>query len=326
MEQDYKGVLVYGEQKNGVIHNVTYELLAKGKELADKLDVSLMCAVLGPEGMDLQELIYRGADKVYYLSHEHLFSNPEEMVFAKNLNNLITTIKPEICLFGATTFGRSLAPRVAASVKCGMTADCIDLQIDDDSKLIQIRPAFSENILAHIKSRVKPQMATIRYKEFDEAKQDTNRKGEIINFDTVEIENPQVKVVEKLVTEDFDITNAEVVISVGKGIKNPEDLGIFEELAKSLHGVMGASRPIVEEGFFPRAHQIGYSGNRVKAKLYIACGISGAAQHLAGMKESDMIIAINSDPSAPIFKVADFGIVGDMYKIVPELTNKIKNN
>lgn len=325
-EKEYKGVLVFAEQKKGDIHKVAYELLGKGKTLCDKLNCSLMAVVLGQSDINVNELVYRGADKVYHIEDEMIFSVPDEVVYAENLVKLIHDIKPEICLFGATTFGRSLAPRVAAILETGLTADCTDLSIDDDMKLIQIRPAFSENILAHIKSDNYPQMATVRYKEFDEARRDETKTGEIIKVKAIKSGNSLVEVLEEISNENINIADADVVVSAGVGIKSAEDLKMIQELAMLLGGEVGASRALVETGIISKAHQVGYSGSRVKPKIYIACGISGAPQHVAGMKESGIIIAINNDPSAPIFKVADYSIVGDMYKIIPELIEAIKNN
>jgi electron transfer flavoprotein alpha subunit len=324
-EKEYTGVLVFAEQKKRDIHKVAYELLGKGKTLSDKLNCSLMAVVLGPSDLNVDELVYRGAEKVYHIEDEKIFSVPDEVVYAENLVKLINDIKPEICLFGATTFGRSVAPRVAAVLETGLTADCTDLSIDDDMKLIQIRPAFSENILAHIKSDNYPQMATVRYKEFDEADRDTTKSGEIIKINSIKSGNGLVEVLEEISNENINIADADVVVSAGVGIKSTEDLKMIQELASLLGGEVGASRALVETGIISKSHQVGYSGNRVKPKIYIACGVSGAPQHLAGMKESDIIIAINNDPSAPIFNVADYSIVGDMYKIIPELIKAIKN-
>lgn len=324
--KEYSGVMVFVEQKNKEIHRVSYELLGKARELADQINEEVVCCLCGPSGIDANELIYRGADKVFHVRDEEIFGDPEVMTYVENVVKIIEKKKPEICLFGATSFGRSLAPRVAATLKCGLTADCTGLAIDEeDLKLVQIRPAFSENILAHIKSQHLPQMATVRYKEFDEAKRDESRTGEIIDFSSVAIKNNPIEVLEEITEEVFNITDARVVVSVGKGLKSPEDLKMIEELAAVLGGVVGSSRPLVEDGFVSKAHQVGYSGNRVKPNLYIACGISGAPQHQAGMKEADMILAINSDPSAPIFNIADYGIVGDLYDIVPQMIEKIKN-
>lgn len=324
-EKEYSGVLVFAEQKNNIIHKVAYELLGKGKELSEKIGCSLNALVLGPNSLNTQELIYRGANKVYHVINEEIFNKPDELNYADNIVKLINEIKPEICLFGATTFGRSLAPRVAALLGSGLTADCTDLKIDDDMKLIQIRPAFSENILAHIKSDIYPQMATVRYKEFDEAIRDEKRVGEIIKLEAINKNNNAIEILEELSNENINLADAKVVVAAGASIKSEENLNMIKELAKLLGGEVGASRALVETGIISKEHQVGYSGNRVKPTIYIACGISGAPQHLAGMKESDVIIAINNDPSAPIFNVADYSIVGDMYKVIPELISAINN-
>jgi electron transfer flavoprotein alpha subunit len=322
--KDFTGVMVYAEQKDGVIHKVTYELLGKAKILAEELGEDVYCCICGPSNLDLNELIYRGADRIYHVKDDELFSIPEVLTYAKNVVKIIKDVQPEICLFGATSFGRSLAPRVAATLECGLTADCTGLEIDkDDKKLVQIRPAFSENILAHIKSDFMPQMSTVRYKEFDEAKRDESRTGEVEVFEPIVIENNMIEVIREITEEDFNITDAQIVVSAGKGLKTSEDFKMIKELADALGGVVGSSRPLVEDGFISKTHQVGYSGNRVKPKLYIACGISGAPQHQAGMKESEMILAINSDPSAPIFNIADYGIVGDMYEVIPQMIEKI---
>src|SRR6056297_1256004 len=314
MNKEYKGVFVFAEQKFGKIHRVSYELIAKGRQLADKIDEPVICAVLGPKDMDVQELILKGADIVYYIEDE-IFNNPEEIIYSKNIIHLLEKINPEICLFGATSFGRSLAPRVAAALKTGLTADCTGLEIDEE-----------DNKLIHIKSSNMPQMSTVRYKEFDEDPVDSSRKGKVIREKPYITEYNLVKVLEELEHQDVNISEAKVVVSAGQGLKSKEDFKLIKELADALGGVVGSSRPLVDEGYIQKSHQVGYSGNRVKPKLYIACGISGAPQHLAGMKDSERILAINTDPSAPIFNVADYGIVGDIYEIVPKLINKIKNN
>lgn len=322
--KESKGVLVFAEQKDGKLHKVGFELLGVGRKIADKLDSELYAAVLGPFGMSCEELIERGADKVFVIEDESAFSVPDEYVFSENLIGLADKIRPEVFLVGATSLGRSVAPRVAAGLKTGLTADCTDLDVDDEGHLVQIRPAFSENILAQILSDYMPQMATVRYKEFDEAERVPGRTGEIVRLKECGSRNPSLEFIKELESSGFDISSAEVVVSGGSGLKSPEDFRMLEELAVLLGGSVGSSRPMVEAGFMPREHQVGYSGNRVKPKVYIACGISGAPQHLAGMMDSEVIIAINSDPSAPIFNVADYGIVGDIYEIIPLLIERIK--
>jgi len=331
---DNKGILVFAEQQYGEIHPVAFELLNRARELADSLSVSLYAVLAGPEGLEAEELLRRGADVVHYIVGEE-FALPDELVYRANLLAVIREIQPAIVLFGATHFGRSLAPRISAALKTGLTADCTGLEIDEDGRLIQIRPAFTENILAHIKTETLPQMATIRYREFSEAAADPNRTGKLLRRAPLPAETPSgpvsagsgsagLEVVGLLRRNEVNITNAEVVVSGGAGLKNPEGFKVLQELADLLGGVVGASRNVVDRGFISKEHQVGYSGNRVKPKVYFACGISGSPQHLAGMKESESIVAINSDPSAPIFKVADIGIVGDLYEIVPRLCRELQ--
>ncbi len=327
MSDSKKGVLIFVEQSEKEIHPVAFELLNKGKLLAEELNTNLEAIVLGPEGMNVYELIYRGADRVYYVEHEKL-GEPDLILYKNNLEHYIKElIEPEIVLMGATPFGRSLAPRVAISLNAGLTADCTDLQIDpSDKRLVQIRPAFSENILAHIKTTSEMQMATVRYREFAEAERDEDRSGEIIKVEAEISGNTGLSVLERLEGKDVNITEEDVIVAGGKGIKSPEDFSLLEELAELLDGELGASRDVVDEDYIGKEHQVGYSGHRVKPVIYIACGISGAPQHLAGMKESDFIIAINNDPSAPIFKHCDYGIVGDLYEVVPALIDRLDSN
>jgi len=321
--REYKGILVIAEQNDNIIHKVSYELLNKAGELANVLNVPLNCLLIGNDGIAAEELSYRGADTVYYMKSE-IFSNPEEYLYKQNIVEFINENKPEIILIGATNFGRSLAPRIAAALKTGLTADCTDLKIDENGHLIQIRPAFSDNILAHIKTSKFPQMATIRYKEFNEAEKDLSRKINIVEIKPYFNSYEKSKVIKILKDTDVDITEAQIVVAAGRGIKKKEDLIMIEDLAKKIGGVLGVSRALVDAGMISSAYQIGYSGNRVKPKIYIACGISGAPQHLAGMKESGIIIAINSDPSAPIFSVADYGYIGDIYEIIPNLIRDLE--
>lgn len=319
----YAGVLIVAEQNRGEMHRVTYELLNKGRELADKLKASLECLILAGECAAAEELNFRGADTVYYMK-SRAFEIPEEYLFKSNISAFVREHKPEIVLIGATDFGRSLAPRVAAALRTGLTADCTEMEIDETGRLVQIRPAFSDNILAHIKTVTYPQMATIRYREFREAVRDISKPVNIVEIKPYMEEYDGSKVVRLFSGEELDIAEAEVIVAGGRGIRRKEDLKMLEELADELGGVVGASRALVDAGMISSAYQVGYSGNRVKPRIYVACGISGAPQHLAGMKESDMIIAINSDPSAPIFNICDLGYVGDLYKIVPELTKAVR--
>ena len=318
------GVWILAEQEKGEIHPVTYELLNKAGELSDDLDTELTAVLCTPDKNKAQELIYRGAERVIILEDER-FNTPDELFFKDNIVRLVEKEKPHIFLVGATNFGRSLAPRIAAALETGLTADCTGLKIDDGN-FVQIRPAFTGNILAHISTDRCPMMSTVRYKEFDESERDENRDGEIVEKEPIRSDDGGIKVLEEIIEENINIQDAEIVCSGGRGLKDSSDFELIEELADALNGKVGSSRPLVDEGWISRDHQVGYSGNRVKPRIYIACGISGAPQHLAGMKESDIIIAINKDPSAPIFDHADYGIVGDLYEVVPELIKQIKEN
>lgn len=319
-----KGVMVFAEQKDGRIHPVSYELLGKGRELADKLGAGLSSVLLGHRiGKEAKKLIYHGADQVFLYDHPYL-KEFDAVSYKQNIVNLVKEEKPEIFLLGATRIGRSLGPRVAAALNTGLTADCIDLSLDEEGNLIQIRPAFSGNILANIKTKTRPQMATVRYKVMEKRQRNRDRSGKIIEKDVVFLENTETRIIEKERGRKVDITEAEVIVSGGRGLRKPEDFNILKELADLLGGVIGSSRSLVDEGWIGREHQVGFSGNTVRPKLYVACGISGAPQHLAGMRGSNTIVAINTDPSAPIFRVADYGIVGDLYEVIPKLINEIK--
>ncbi|MDH5443467.1 MAG: electron transfer flavoprotein subunit alpha/FixB family protein [Hadesarchaea archaeon] len=323
---EYKGVMTFAEQEDGKIHPVSYELLGKGRDIADKLGVKLSCVLLGFQMKnEVNELIYHGADKIFFYDHPSL-KEFDTIRYKQNIVNLVKEEKPEIFLLGATHLGRSLGPRIAVAVKTGLTADCIDLKVDEEGNLIQIRPAFSGNILAHIKTKTRPQMSTVRYKVMEKRERDPTRKGEIIMKDAEVVENSGTNILKKEKAGEVNITEADIIVSGGRGLKKPDDFKILHELADLLGGVVGSSRPLVDEGWIGREHQVGFSGNTVKPKLYFACGISGSSQHLAGMRDSDIIVAINTDPSAPIFKVADYGIVGDLYEVVPKLVDVIGKN
>ena len=323
---EYKGVMVFAEQEDGKIHPVSYELLGKGRDIADKLGIELSCVLLGFQMKnEVNALIYHGADKIFLYNHPSL-KNFDVIRYKQNIVNLVKEEKPEIFLLGATHLGRSLGPRIAAALKTGLTADCIDLKMDEEGNLIQIRPAFSGNILAHIKTKTRPQMSTVRYKVMEKRERDPTRKGEIIMKNLEVIEDSGMKILKKEKAGEVNITEADIIVSGGRGLKKPDDFKILRELADLLGGVVGSSRPLVDEGWIKREHQVGFSGNTVKPKLYVACGISGSPQHLAGMRDSDIIVAINTDPSAPIFKVADYGIVGDLYEVVPKLIDEIRKN
>ncbi|MBS7607463.1 electron transfer flavoprotein subunit alpha/FixB family protein [Candidatus Bathyarchaeota archaeon] len=318
------GVLVFAEQENGRIHGVVYELLGKGRELADRLKKSLCAILLGYNLWDeAKELIYYGADKVYLIDHPSL-KDFDIVRYKHNIVKIVDEVKPDIFLIGATRIGRSLAPRVAAALKTGLTADCVDLDLDEEGNLIQIRPAFSGNIMAQIKTRTKPQMATVRYRIMKPLNRDPSRRGEIVVREPILLEKTGIEILDKIEIGGVNISEADVIVAAGRGLKSPEDFKILEELATLLGGVLGSSRPLVDAGWIGREHQVGFSGNVVKPKVYMAFGISGAPQHLFGMRDSDIIIAINKDPSAPIISVSDYYVIGDLYEIIHPLINEIK--
>ncbi len=323
-----KGVWVFAEQEEGNIHSVTYELLGKGRELADKLRTELCAVLLGSKiGNRTEELIQRGADKVYLVENEQLL-NYRSDIYSDALVDLIRRYKPDVILAGATSVGRSLTPRVAATLKTGLTADCTSLEIDPEKKiLLQTRPAFGGNIMATIICpERRPQMATVRHKVLPEAEVDKERKGEVIVAQPQRalVSNIKIEDIVKEIDKTVKLTEADIIVSGGRGLGKKENFGLIEELALALKGAMGASRATVDSGWIPYSHQVGQTGKTVCPKVYIACGISGQIQHLVGMQSSKIIIAINKDPEAPIFKVATYGIVGDLFEVVPALIKELK--
>jgi len=324
----YRGVVVLAEHQRGSLHPVAYELLGKGKELSETLGEPLYGVVIG-SGLDeaAESLSCRGADRIYVYDDpflEEFRVNP----YTEILSEFLEMIKPSIVLIGATSIGRSLGPRVAARLETGLTADCTGLDIEPESGLLlQTRPAYGGNIMATIKTpNGRPQMATVRYKVMNEAPVDERDSAEIINMkvDTSNIQDiVKIKGYEPA-PEEVSIVDAEIIVSGGKGIGGPEGFQVIEELANTLDGAVGASRPTVDEGWINYRHQVGLSGRTVRPQLYMACGISGAVQHLAGMKTSDIIISINKDEDAPIFSVSNLGAVGDLHEVIPILIEKIK--
>lgn len=325
----YKDVWVFCEQKKSIIQSVSYELLGEGRRLADKLGAHL-CAVLLGEGMrdKAQELFWRGADVVYLVDSPKLRNYLDEP-YTNVLVHLIKKYKPEILLCGATSIGRSLIARVAVKTYTGLTADCTGLDIDLNRRLLlQTRPAFGGNIMATIISpNFRPQMSTVRHKVMKEAVVDKNRNGKLIVEKISEEEllsRAQIIDIVEEVTQTVNIAEADIIVSGGRGIQKPENFKLIEGLAMAIGGAVGASRSAVDAGWIPYSHQVGQTGRTVSPKIYIACGISGQIQHLVGMQSSEIIIAINKDPDAPIFKVATYGIVGDLFEIIPALTKKFK--
>lgn len=325
----HKEVWVFAETNQGVIAPVVFELLNKARQLASDLDTQVAAVLLGYNLQGkAEELIQRGADRIYLVEAEPLTHYIAEN-YTQAITKLIKKYKPEIFLAGATTTGRSLVSRIAVNCYAGLTADCTGLDIDSEKKiLIQTRPAFGGNIMAQIISpNFRPQMATVRHKVMPESEVDPSRQGEVIKepFDS-EKADKRIKFLD-FIKEDVPTVNlaeADIIVSGGRGLGGPENFKIIEDLAQTLGAALGSSRACVDAGWIPYSHQVGQTGRTVCPKIYIACGISGQIQHLVGMQSSGTIIAINKDPDAPIFKVADFGIVGDIFKVVPLLIKKLK--
>lgn len=327
---DYHGVWTIAEEYEGKIREVSYELLTRGKALAEKLGTELASVLIGDNVSDqeLNELILRGADKVYVVGDLRLKDFIVE-TYSNVLVDLIHQFKPEIIIAGATVNGRTLMPHVAVKVSTGLTADCTDLDIEEgNNNLLQTRPAIGGNILATIKiPDHRPQMSTVRVKSTRPSPRDESRKGEIIRIKLKDelIDNRVKKIgFRKTEGEDIGIQDADVIVAGGKGLKKGENFDMIRKLADQLGGVVGASRDAVDRGWATYPQQVGLSGRTVSPKLYVAVGISGAIQHLAGIKTAENIVAINNDPDAMIFKVADFGIVGDLFEILPVLGERLK--
>ncbi len=324
---DYKDVLVFAEQRRGKIATVSYELLGAGRRLADELGAGLLAVLLGASESEARELIKWGADKVLFCSDPSLQKFNDDS-YSDVLSNIINEYKPSMVLAGATPIGRSFIPRVAARVRTGLTADCTSLEIDRETKnLLQVRPAFGGNIMATILCPdYRPQMATVRPRVMKKGKYDETRKGEVVNIDAGSVTS-RTKVLE-FVKEASGISvnlhEADFIVSGGRGMGGEKGFKLIEELAEAVGGVVGASRAAVDEEWVPYSHQVGQTGKTVNPKIYFACGISGAVQHLVGMQSSDVIIAINKNPEAPIFNIATYGIVGDAFEILPLLTKKIR--
>ncbi len=327
---EYTGVMVYAEQRKGVVHPVAYELLGKGRELADQLGEPLYAVLIGSDvKAGAEELAVRSADKVFTYEDPALEDFRDDP-YSALMGDLVREVKPSLFLIGATSIGRSLGPKLAAVLETGLTADCTGLEIDPETRLLlQTRPAYGGNIMATIICpNSRPQMATVRYKMMKEADVDPDRKGEIVEKPVdMEALPDRVKILDYQPSpEQVNIIDAEIVVSGGKGLGEPSGFAVIEELAQALGGAVGASRPTVDEGWKEYRHQVGLSGRTVRPKLYMACGISGAVQHLAGMKTSDVIIAINKDREAPIFSVSTLGAVGDLYEVIPILAEKVRKH
>lgn len=325
----YKDVWVFAEQRDGKLRKVVLELLGKGRELANDLNVKLVAILLGHNVKDeCQELIYYGADKVLWIDDPRL-EHYQTNTYTDVIVNQVLKLKPEILVMGATFLGRDLAPRVARILGTGLTADCTGLEIDKAVRLLlQTRPAFGGNVIATITTpSYRPQMATVRPRVMKELARDTSRKGEVVKIPAEIDPNTIILKIVDIVKESkksVNLEEANIIVAGGRGVGAQAKFKVIEDLAKVLGAEVGASRDVVDAGWISSMHQVGQTGKTVRPKLYFACGISGAVQHLAGMKESETIVAINSDPQAPIFQCADYGIVGDLHQILPLLTRRLE--
>ncbi len=327
--KEYKGVWVFVEQSDGIPAEVSWELLGVGAGLAKTRNVELCAIVVGNNVKNLcQESFAYGATKAYLIDSA-TFANYRTEPYQKAICYLINKYKPEIVLVGATGLGRDLAGAVATELATGLTADCTGLTIDENGLLMQTRPAFGGNIMATIKTeRTRPQMSTVRPHVMPLPKKDNACNGQIIEESLPLTEKDILAKVLEVIDDrkggDIDIAGADVIVSGGRGMQSKDNFKILKELADELGGVVGGSRATIEAGWLPVECQVGQTGKTVRPKIYFACGISGAIQHLVGMQDSDVIIAINRDASAPIFEVATYGIVGDLFKVVPGITNRVR--
>lgn len=325
----YKGIFVFAQQVDGKLSNVALELIGKSKALAKDLNTDVTAVVLGNKIGNLPEQLGRyGADRVI-IAEDPVLETYTTEPYAHVITEVVKKYKPEIVLYGATAIGRDLAPRISARVHTGLTADCTGLEIEEGTgNLLMTRPAFGGNIMATIAcADFRPQMATVRPGVMQRLTPVEDAKPEVIAFSAPDLaQHVNVEVVEviKKVSEKMDIQEATVLVSGGRGMGGPENFKLLEELAEVLGGTVSSSRTAVDAGWVEKDRQVGQTGKTVRPNLYIACGISGAIQHLAGMEESDVIIAINKDPSAPIFEVADYGVVGDALKVLPLFTEQVK--
>lgn len=328
-KSQWRGIAVYVDHIDGVIHPVTFELIGKAKELEEKIAHPVYAVMLGSNiGKQSHELLHYGVDKIYVYDHEKLDRFKIEPYTAA-FEDFVNRIKPTAILMGATPVGRQLAPRLAARSKTGLTADCTILDINENTDLVQIRPAFGGNIMAQILTpNHRPQMATVRYKVMDAPVRNSEESGEIIHCDITESKlDSMVEVLDIIPKEKEQFIEAsEVLVVAGRGIKKVEDLQMLQELADLLGGQLACTRPMMEAGWLEAKRQVGLSGRTVRPKLIITAGVSGSVQFTAGMNHSEQIIAINKDENAPIFKTAHYGLVGDLYEIIPGLISQIKQS
>ncbi len=325
----YSGICLYAEHRNGRLASVVLEIIGAARKLKEDLNKKISAILLG-NGMNplAEELVLYGVDEVWMIDSPKIGEFAED-VQAELVAEILMEKKPEIFLGGGTIIGRSILPRVAAKLLTGLTADCTELTIDSKNKLLrQTRPAFGGNIMATILcENHRPQMATVRHKVMDEAKKvKSGHKGKIVKFNHIKIPKTKIEVLGFVKEKDItvNLVDADFIVSGGRGLQDPKNFALIDELARTINGAVGASRAAVDAGWIPYSHQIGLTGRTVKPIVYVACGISGAIQHLAGMKSSDIIIAINNDSNASIFDFSQYCIIGDLFEVVPELIKQLK--
>jgi len=318
-------IWVFAEQRNNKISRVVLELLGAARALSEKLSVNVAAVILCEKDNGLSnELIAYGADKVY-LAEDARLKDYQTDVYTKAISDLVSEHKPQIVIYGATHIGRDLAPRISQRISTGLTADCTCLDIDEDDLLVQTKPAFGGNIMAQIKCKTKPQMSTVRPGVMKMLPNHKKRKGSVVKI-RLEIAQSKTKVIDiiKSAKKRVNLEESGIIISGGRGLCEKKNFEMIEKFASLIGAEVGASRAVVDEGWIKEDHQVGQTGKTVRPKLYIACGISGAIQHRAGMQNSEMIIAINKDPNAMIFQIADYGIVGDVKEVIPALIKAIE--
>ena len=325
----YSGICVFAENRFGKLSSVVPEIIGAARELKKDLPRPISAILLGDNVRSLaEELISFGVDEVWMIDSPKI-SDFSEDVQSDIATQIILEKKPEIFLGGGTIIGRSLLPRIAAKLLTGLTADCTELSIDKETnRLVQTRPAFGGNIMATILcTNHRPQMATVRHKVMKPAEKVEGHKGEIVEMNHISIPESRIETLEFVeeVEETVNLADADIIVSGGRGLKDPKNFSLIRSLASALGGAVGSSRAAVDAGWIPYSHQVGQTGKTVNPTIYFACGISGAIQHLAGMKSSDVIVAINSDPNAPIFDVAQFGVVGDLTAVIPEMLKQLKS-
>lgn len=327
---EYKNVFVLAEQREGIIQGVAIELLGKARDLADSLKEEVYAILLGGKGIEAkaQTLISHGADKVIVASCEELENYTTES-YAQAINQIVEEYRPSIILLGATTIGRDLGPRLSARLSTGLTADCTKLEISEEKELLMTRPAFGGNLMATIIcSDHRPQMSTVRPGVMKAMPKDESRKGEVKNID-IKFNKDKFKVrIKETVKEKssmIDISDAKILVSGGRGVGTEKGFEFLQKLATQLNAEVAASRAMVDAGLVEHKRQVGQTGQTVRPDLYLAFGISGAIQHIAGMEESEFIVAVNKDRYAPIMQIADLGIVGDCRKIIPALIERLQS-